>query len=77
MLPESREWLSQARTEQAVIANLHKAFRQYMLQETVDELFSLQCAKSFGFGLGIPIAEGHTIIFQLQDTVVADGHSKI
>jgi len=48
---------SQARTEQAVIANLHKAFRQYMLQETVDELFSLQCAKSFCFGLGIPIAK--------------------
>jgi len=41
LLPESNKWLSQTRTEQAVIAHLHEAFRQYMLKETVDEIFSI------------------------------------
>src|SRR5215211_6157404 len=40
----------------------------------MDELFGAQGTSFFSTGLGVAIAEGHTIPCQLQDPVVANGH---
>ena len=47
-----------------------------MLQETADEFFNGQGAKLGLASFGILVAKGHFAIFQFQDTVVVDRHSK-
>ena len=45
-----------------------------MLKEAADEFFSGQRAEPGLAGFGVLVAKGHLAVFQLQDTVVADGH---
>ena len=47
-----------------------------MLQETMDELMSSQGATLLRTGLGVAIAKGHTIMFQLEQAIVAEGNAE-
>ena len=51
-------------------------FGQDMLQETMDELMSSEGATFFRTGLGVAITKGHTVILQLEQTVVAEGNTE-
>jgi hypothetical protein len=47
-----------------------------MLQEAMDELLCPQRATLFRAGLGVAIAQGDLVIFQLEEPVVAQGNAE-
>jgi hypothetical protein len=60
-------------SEEAIVADLHEVMGQHMLQETMDELSCPQGTTLFRAGLGVGIAEGHAVRFQLEELVVTQG----
>jgi hypothetical protein len=46
---------------------------QHMLQEAMDEFLGTQGTPFLRAGLGVAVAERHTITFQLEEPVVAQG----
>ena len=67
---------SPGRGEETIVADLHEVFGQDMLQEAMDELMSSEGAMFFRTGLGVAITKGHTVILELEETVVAEGNTK-
>jgi hypothetical protein len=49
---------------------------QHMLQEAVDEFLGTQGTAFLCAGLGVAVAKGHPVIFQLEETVVAEGDAE-
>ena len=76
LLPERGDHFSQGGAEEAIITDLDEAFGQNMLQEAMNEIFSTQRARSFHSGLRVPITKRDLVVFQLQDAVIANGHSE-
>ena len=70
------ELCSIAGTKEAIIAYFDKPTGEDMLQKTANEFFNGQGAELGLASFGILIAKGHFAIFQFQDTVVVDSHSK-
>lgn len=64
---------SPGRGKETIVTDLHEVFGQDMLQETMDELMSPQGTAFFSAGLGVAITKGHTVILQLEKTVIAEG----
>jgi len=62
--------------EEAVIPDLDKPSGQDMLQETADELLSSDGTVPGFSSLRVFVAEGHAIIFHIQDAIVANRHPK-
>src|SRR5512138_1582686 len=60
--------------EEAIVADLDKAFGQDMLQEAVDELFCRQGATFFSASLGGAVAKRDPVGLQLEEAVVAQGN---
>jgi hypothetical protein len=75
-LPHRLEGLAVARAQPAVIPDLDKMVRQDMLQKPADEFLSTESADLGLLGAGIFILEGDLAIFQGEDAVIADGHTK-
>lgn len=73
MLLQGCQASPQGGAEETIVTDLHKALRQDMLQKTMNELLGSQGTTFFCAGLGVAIPERHTIPFQLQDPVVANG----
>jgi hypothetical protein len=73
---ESGQASAQGGGEETIVTDLHEVFGQDMLQETMDELMSPQGTTFFRTGLGVAIAKGHTILFQLEQAVVAEGDAE-
>jgi hypothetical protein len=70
------EQRSVAASEQAIITNLDESFRQDVLEETADEFFSGDGGELELLGCGIFVLEGDFAIFEIEDTVIADGDAK-
>src|SRR6266496_1232146 len=62
--------------EEAIVADLHKAFGQDMLQETMDEVFCSQGTTFFCTRVGGAVAKRDSATFQLEETVVAQGDAE-
>ena len=62
--------------EEAIVADLHKAFGQDMLQETMDEVLRTQGTTFFCTGFGVTIAKRDSVTFQLEEAVVAQGDAE-
>ncbi len=62
--------------EDAVISNLDETFGQNMLQEAANELLSTEGADPDLTCAGLSVAEGDLTMGQLENALVADGHSE-
>ena len=57
------------------MTDLDKAGREYMEQESPDKLFSPHGHDFFFIAIGVVTpAEGNLVLFQLEDTLIADGY---
>ena len=66
------ETVTLARAEEAVIANLLKAFGQDMLQEAADELLGGEGAGFPVAGGAVTVAKGDLALLEFEDTVVGE-----
>jgi hypothetical protein len=62
--------------EEAVVADLHEAFGEHMLEEPADELERSECHGSPSVGVGLFVTEEYGIVFYLQDSVVGDSDAE-
>jgi hypothetical protein len=65
-----------ARAKQAVIPDLDTVVRQDVLQEPADEFLGCDGADLESPGLGVLVFEGDPAVFESEDAVVADRHTK-
>ena len=72
-LAEGAQASTQGGSEESIVANLHEVMGQHMLEEAVDEFLGTQGTPFLCTGLGVAIAKGHPVIFQLEEPVVAQG----
>ena len=70
------ELLTKGRTEEAIVADLDKAFGQNVLKETVNELFGRQGAELGLVCAGGAITESDLILLHLDEAAVAEGDAK-
>jgi len=68
---DGRGWV-----EEAVVADLHEAFGQDMLEEPADELEGTESHGSPSVAVGLLVAEEYGIVFHLQDSAVGDGDAE-
>ena len=68
---EGRGWI-----EEAVVADLHEAFGQDMLEEPADELEGTESHGSPSVAVGLLVAVEYGIVFHLQDSAVGDGDAE-
>jgi len=76
VLLDGHEPRAQGGAKEPIVADLHEVMGQDMLQEAMDELLCVQRTTFFCAGLGVAIPEGEAVIFQFQETVVAQGDSE-
>ena len=70
--PDLIKQMALAVAEEAVIPDLDKAFGQDMLQETPDELSSIDGAVPGCSGARVLVAKGDLVVFHFQDAIVTD-----
>ena len=61
---------------EAIIADLHQAAGQHMLEEATDELQGVQGHGALTVAVGFAVAAGDLIVFDLDDAAVGNGHLK-
>jgi hypothetical protein len=76
LLANDGQLLPATRTQEAVVAHLHKASGQNLLQKAVDEFLGRQGAEGEFPCVRSTIAKGHLPVGQLEDALVADRHPK-
>jgi hypothetical protein len=67
---------AQARTEKAIVPDLHEPLGQDVLQETANELFSSERANLGLVCVGLRVAESNLPLSHVEDPLVTDGHPK-
>ena len=73
VLPHGSQTSSPGRGKETIVADLHEVFGQHVLQETMDELFCTQGTTFFRTRLGVTVSKCDTVVFQLEEAVVAEG----
>lgn len=64
----------EAGAEKAVVAHLHKARGQHMLEKAPDELQGVEPQGTQAVASGLPVAEENLIVLDLDDAAVRDRH---
>ena len=73
---DSSEGDGGSRVEEAIVADLHEAFGQDMLEEPANELEGSESHGSPSVAVGLFVSEEYGMVFHIQDSVVGDGDAK-
>jgi len=65
-----------SRVEEAIVADLHEAFGQDMLEEPSNELEGAEGHSSPSLAMGLLVSEEYGIVLDLQDSAVGDGDAE-
>ena len=66
------ERLSVGGTEQTGIPDLMKAVREYMLEESSDELHRGECHQAGDSGIGFPVTEGNRCVPDVFNALIGE-----